>query len=570
METRNCQNCKNDFEITMDDFGFYEKIKVPPPTFCPECRMIRRFHFRNEGMLFRRKDAHHDNEVFSTFSPEANVKTIESNDWYSASWEPFDSGMDYNFKFPFFTQFQELLSKAPIPARSMYNLLNSDYCNEASYLKNSYLCFNVDYLENCGYIRKMTYTKDSFDLYEGTENELCYESIMVDKSYQTFYSLDCESCVDVWFSKGLRGCTNCFGCVNLINKSNYFFNQKYSKEEYEKKVKEFDLGSYKVIQQIIEESLKLWNQFPNKYLHGLRLVNSTGERIFDAKNVKNSYSVRQGENLKFCQDIQPKASNSYDYTTWGPGENIYECVTVGAGAYNLRFCFNCWEEARDMEYSGYCIGSSDCFGCVGLYKKQYCILNKQYSKEEYFDLVEKIKKQMNEVPYIDSKGRIYKYGEFFPFSMSPIAYNESMANDYFPINQEIALEKGYQWREIKLRDYKITISSEDLPDNLKDIDDSILNEVIGCVNCERPFRIIGIELQFYKRFNLPLPRKCHNCRFIERFKFVNPPKLWHRACMCDKVHNNHEGKCEVEFETSYAPERPEIVYCEKCYQEEVY
>ncbi len=109
-----------------------------------------------------------------------------------------------------------------------------------------------------------------------------------------------------------------------------------------------------------------------------------------------------------------------------------------------------------------------------------------------------------------------------------------------------------------------------MADNIKDIEDSVISGVIGCVNCKRPFRIIGIELQFYKRFNLPLPRKCHSCRFIERFKFVNPPKLWHRSCMCDKKHNNHEGKCEVEFETSYAPERPEIVYCEKCYQQEVY
>jgi len=31
METRNCQNCKKDFIIELDDFGFYEKIKVPIP-----------------------------------------------------------------------------------------------------------------------------------------------------------------------------------------------------------------------------------------------------------------------------------------------------------------------------------------------------------------------------------------------------------------------------------------------------------------------------------------------------------------------------------------------------------
>ena len=38
--TGECQNCKTKFEITADDMRFYERIKVPPPTWCPECRMV--------------------------------------------------------------------------------------------------------------------------------------------------------------------------------------------------------------------------------------------------------------------------------------------------------------------------------------------------------------------------------------------------------------------------------------------------------------------------------------------------------------------------------------------------
>jgi DNA-directed RNA polymerase subunit RPC12/RpoP len=54
-ETKICQNCKNDFIIEPDDFLFYEKIKVPPPTFCPECRMVRRMIWRNCRSLFKRE-----------------------------------------------------------------------------------------------------------------------------------------------------------------------------------------------------------------------------------------------------------------------------------------------------------------------------------------------------------------------------------------------------------------------------------------------------------------------------------------------------------------------------------
>lgn len=561
-ETRQCQNCKNSFEIDAEDFSFYEKIKVPPPTFCPECRMIRRFSFRNESILFRRLDAHNGKEIFSGFSPEAPVVTYENSYWYSTDWDPLINGRVYDFTKNFFIQFKELLSCAPILARSVYNMVNSDYCQEASECKNSYLCFNADYIENSAYLRKSHFAKDSFDCFELEESELCYENVLVHKSYRTFFSLDCESCVDVWFSKDLRGCTNCFGCANLRNKSYYFFNTPCTKEEYAEKIKPFVTLSHTVLKETREKVLAHWRTFPNKFYHGIRLLDSTGERIFDTKNVKDSYSVRSAEHMRFCQDVWVKTSNCYDYSVWGDGaENIYECMTCGMGAFNLKFCFNCWGEASDLEYCVYCLGSKNCFGCVGLYKKEYCIFNKQYTKEEYEVLVEKIKKHMNEMPYVDGNGRVYHYGEFFPFDISPLTYNHSLAQDFFPLDEKTAEEKGYSWAETNRREYQTTIHATVLPDTITDVSEEIVNEIIQCEQCSRAYKIIPIELQFYKKIGLPIPRLCHNCRFTERFKLVNPPKLWHRTCM-------NEG-CKNEFETSYAPERPEIVYCEGCYQREI-
>ncbi|RJQ29316.1 hypothetical protein C4571_01660, partial [Candidatus Parcubacteria bacterium] len=54
-EAKTCQNCKNQFTIEAEDFGFYKRIGVPPPTWCPECRIVRRMFFRNERSLYRRK-----------------------------------------------------------------------------------------------------------------------------------------------------------------------------------------------------------------------------------------------------------------------------------------------------------------------------------------------------------------------------------------------------------------------------------------------------------------------------------------------------------------------------------
>jgi hypothetical protein len=570
METKNCQNCKKDFTIDADDFSFYEKMQVPPPTFCPECRMIRRFNYRNESMLFRRKDGHDGKEIFSGFSPKSPVVTYENKYWYSTEWDPLATGVEYDFSRPFFEQYRELMARAPLPSRSILNLLNSDYCNEASETKNSYLCFNVDYTENSGYCRKVAHLKDCFDVFESTEDELCYESLMVDKSYQTLFSIDCENCVNVWFSKGLRGCTNCFGSVNLKNKSYYFFNEPLTKEEYAKRIEAFNSGSHQTVAEMFKRAKDFWLQFPVKYSHTLRTIYSTGERIYDSKNVKDSYSVKEGENLRYCQDIQPKASNSYDYSVWGAGsENMYECETCGVGCYNVRFCFNCWDEARDLEYCVYCIGSKNCFGSVGLYKKEYCIFNTQYTKEEYFALREKIIEHMNSMPYVDSEGNIYRYGEFFPADLSPVAYNESLAQDFFPLSKEEAEKRGLHWHEIERKEYQTTMKAAALPDSIDEVTEEITKELIECATCLRAYRIIPLELQFYKKMKLPLPRFCHECRFIARFKFMNPPKLWHRNCMCINDEHGHSSMCPNEFESSYFPEGKDVVYCEECYQKEV-
>ena len=214
-------------------------------------------------------------------------------------------------------------------------------------------------------------------------------------------------------------------------------------------------------------------------------------------------------------------------------------------------------------------GCSNCFGCYGLKMKNYCILNKQYTKEQYEELLPKIIKHMNDMPYIDSKGRIYKYGEFFPFELSPFSYNETVAQEYFPLTKEEAIKQGYKWKDKEERNYQIDIKIEKIPDSINDTIDNITSKIIECGHkgncnqqCTEAFKIIPEELQFYQRMNLPLPRLCPNCRHYERLSQRNPMKLWHRSCM-------KEG-CNNEFETTYDPNKPEIIYCEKCYQQEVY
>ncbi len=502
--------------------------------------------------------------------------------WNSDNWEPLEYEKEYNFSRTFFEQFRELFRQVPLPARSVQRLINSDYCNNAGDVKNSYLCFEGDRMEDAAYVVGSYEIKDSFDLLDSRGVEQTYDSVEVDDSSRVFFSFDCEQCNDVWYSKDLGGCSNCFGCTNLRNKSYYIFNTPYTKEDYFEKLKEFNLGSYATHVRLMAQARETWLGYPVKYMHGSQNTNVSGEHIQNSKNVHESYTVHGGENLKYCQQVADKVEDSYDYSIWGSGASLmYETAVSGEQCSGIKFSFDCWPGSRNLEYCISCRSSSDCFGCVGLKKKQYCIFNRQYTKEEYEILREKIIQQMQEMPYQNDQGKIYRYGEFFPIELSPFAYNETIANDFFPLSRDGALSRGFLWRDPEGRGYAITLSASDIPDNIKDASEAITKDIIGCKSCGRAYRIIASELTFYKKNNIPLPRNCIECRFKNRFSLVNPPQFWRARCQCGGVgddrktyqnevtHAHGSDYCPNEFETSYDPNRSEIVYCEECYNTEI-
>ena len=400
--------------------------------------------------------------------------------------------------------------------------------------------------------------------------ETCYDSFWLTSGTKNIGCNNCESCLNTWFSKNCVGCSDCIGCVGLRNKQCHIFNQPYSKKEYQAKLNELNLGSYEEYQKTKKQAQDFWLKFPNKFLEGTHNSNVSGNYISHSKNVKNSFLVREGENIKYCQYLQEgkNEKDCYDWSVWGDnGQMMYECHGCGIGVQNVRFSLFIQENVHDAEYSMICSGSSNIFGCVGLRKKQYCILNKQYTKEEYEELVAKIKEQMNSTPYTDKAGRIYKYGEYFPVELSPVRYNESMAQEYFPLSKTEAMGEGYKWYDAEDRNYKPTIKAEDLPDSIKDVADSITGEIISCAhagkNCDQlcvsAFKITSDELNFYKKVGVPLPRLCHNCRTFERLKQRTGLEIYLRNC----------AKCNKEIETTYRPDQPEIIYCEECYKAEV-
>ncbi len=584
-KTRNCQNCKNSFNIESDDFSFYEKIKVPSPTWCPECRLVRRLVFRNERYLYKRICGLCNKDILSVYGPNVNRKVFCPACWWSDNWDQLESGTNYDFSKPFFEQLKELQEKAAVQSLFLHyqTIVDSDYNNLAGYLKNCYMVFHADHNERCMYASGLKMSNDSQDVLMLQKSDLCYESVNITKGYKNLYSVDCEECSNIYFSKNCMNCTDCVGCVNLRNQKYCIFNQQYSKEDYEEKLKELDLSNYQNIQKYYKEAQELWLKYPQKYMHSRNNVNSSGDYIQNSKNTLVSYEMVGAEDCKYCQFASTKTSRDcYDYTEYGENvEMVYETLLLGDGGANVRFTVQAVSNVRDVEYCYGIASSAHLFGCIGVRGKQYCILNKQYSKEEYDELVPKIRQHMKDMPYIDSYGREYQYGEFFPLELSSFSYNESTAQEFFPLDKNEAQNKGYQWKETGEKNYTPTKSWNELPYTIKETEDNIINDIILCEswdtdsvqamnhNCTKAFKILPQELSFYKRMNLPIPRKCPNSRHNDRVQLRNPIQLWSRQCMCEVLKHNHENRCPNKFQTSYESNRPEIVYCEGCYQQEV-
>ena len=428
--------------------------------------------------------------------------------------------------------------------------------------------------ERVCYSNRVGYSKDSLDLLGCSRNELCYENVNCTDSYRLLYSQNCKNCTESYFLYNCRGCNNCVGCVNLVSKSYCIFNQPYSKDDYEKKLKEIGINSRNGLEVVRQEFSKILLQSIHKYANIVNSPNSTGDNIYSSKNCKASFEVMEkGEDcahLTLSYDLR----DSYDGLGLYRCELAYENIDTNLNSRLLSSITTYY--SNNTSYSINCHNSHDLFGCIGLRNKSFCVLNRQYSESEYKELVEKIIQHMNNMPYVDKNGREYKYGEFFPTEISPFAYNETIAQEYFPLTKNEAEKNGYVWKEDETKIHKVTRKPEGLSDKIEDVQDDILNEAIGCAHegncnekCTVAFKIIPQELQFYKKMDLPLPTLCPNCRHHQRLKQKNPMKLWHRQCMCDKNHAQHSGRCPNEFKTPYSPDRPEIVYCEQCYQQEV-
>lgn len=578
-----CRQCNTPFQITDDDLAFLEKIApvlagkkyaIPAPTLCPDCRMQRRMAFRQERHLYSRPCDLCQKGIVSMHSPDKPYPVYCPDCWWSDKWNPLDYGREYDFTKPFFTQFQELQQVVPQISLLNFKNDNADYNNFCKSLRHSYMSYSSENGQNVYYCYLATDSNDLVDCSLMEKSEQCYECMDGHQVNNCTFSRIIEESYNCHFSTDLVACTNCVGCHGLRHKENYIFNKPVSKEEFKAFMEQ--PWTYERIEQVKQQSEEVSKTVPKIPYEHLHSENCVGDHIHRCKNIYECYYISDSENCKYVHFAPTHLLGVQDAFAVGDIEWAYEVVGGGGGVSNVAFINTMVNGLSDSFYCFLCVNNSkNLFGCVGLNKEQYCVLNKKYSKEEYEKLASAI---------IESMGEMHEWGEFFPAAISLFGYNETVAQEYFPLTKERAVETQriaslhegngdtkhnistgrpiFHWSDYAPAKPQVekTVHASKLPPTIDQIPDEILNWAIECEVTGKLYRITKPELEFHRLHTLPLPKKHPDQRHLERMSLRNPRRLWKRNC----------AKCNKEMLTSFAPERPEIVYCEECYLKEVY
>ena len=540
-----CEHCHEKFYINEGELNLYKKVGVELPVLCFFCRVKLHLSFWMFGK-FRKGKSDLSEENMITVLPEKNRYPIYTlHEWHSDKWDAMDYGMKYDPARPFFDQLKELQEKVPHPHQNGANNTKCDWCDDVWNSKNCYLSRSMEECEDLYYSYRNIKVKNSVDMTVCFGTEKSYDCADCHHSFRLFYSKHSRDCINSYFLYDCRNCQDCFMSWNLRNKQYCIENVQYTKEEYEEKLRSFDLGSYDSIQLLKDKFQKIiQSETVHRANFNLKTHNSSGNYLLDVKDCQNCNTISESEDCYNCiRGFKQKTNIDSDGCWFSELMGNSSCCLNG---YAEKYCV--WSSSRYSEYLDLCLECENCFGCVGLKKKKYCILNTQYSKEEYDNLKDQIIADMRK------RG---EYGQFLPYSMSPGPFNFSTSALYFPeAKKEEILNLGGYWDDPD-ESHIEGITTDKLPDDIKDVSDDIITKALICPESGWRFNIAQNELSFYRANNIPLPRIHFDIRIKKVLKYLTVLSSYPYPCFY----------CKKNINAYYPPEWGyHKIACEDCYK----
>ncbi len=427
-----------------------------------------------------------------------------------------DYFLEYDFSKTFFENFKDLIENTPVLSRMVYEWLeNCEYSESVTYSKNVYLSFIV--INNCENILYTFYSQDNCKdvinwVMVWDNSEQIYFSAWIIKWHKIFYSKYIVNSNNIWFSTNLIWCSECILCDNLENKNYCIKNIEYSKEKY-----------FEEKEKILKEKDKFFDYYKwlNKTAKNLASKNTRWSFCVESENIENgyfTYRLKNARNAMFVWHSEWR-QNVYD-TFWSDDPWTWEIY----GSVNLWWTDNqylCdWVVWSNLYYCFSCFNCSYCIWCNWIINKSYCILNKQYSKEDWETMATKIFEQMENDQIL---------GKFFPWDLNPYYFNDTVAWLIWDFSKQEVEAEWYLWRDEKVKvDIKewseiIYTESSLLPPRLRGIEGELINkyqwynsdwtwyinpEILNKVIKDEKwnyYKITKIEYDFLIKHGLPLP-----------------------------------------------------------------
>ena len=271
--------------------------------------------------------------------------------------------------------------------------------------------------------------------------------------------------------------------------------------------------------------MELTNRVPHFALAVIAPTMENSDYCNQAGHLKNCYLSFNSDNSEKCLYSKGanRSFNCVDCFKVYDCQNCYESLNCNNCSFSTYLIDS--HNSSDCHFSSNLIRCNNCFGCVNL--------------------------------------RNSEYGEFFGAKFSPFGYNETTAFEYFPLKKNEVLQRQWPWQDEKdpnCSGVEKIIKAKQLPRSIQEVGDDILESAIECEKTGRLFKIQKAELSFYRSMNIPIPHFHPDVRHFKRLALRNSRKLYDRPCT----------KCSKTIQTTYAQNRLEKVYCEKCYLNEVY
>jgi hypothetical protein len=539
-----CRASGNIFPIDAIDQAFYAKLGVPAPTLCPPERMRRRWAWRGKDFYIRRCDGCKQPTMSWTPTEVTDVALYCEDCFRKDDFDARIYGRPFDFTRPFFEQFMELYRVVPKHASNAMQNENCNFIVSSHQNKNCYMTDETDYSRDCLFGYTIQSCADIVEALYVHHSEIGYRLSKAENCHTVFFSQNVFSCSDSAFLQNCRACRHCIGCANLYQAEYHVFNEPVSKAEYERIWSEIFSGDPALF-AAWEEKLQrfLTEQFAPAVL-SINCENSDGNYLTNCNAVQGCFFVDNSRDCRYCTDIH-YSSDCYDVNIY-EGELLYESLHVGPKAYRNLFCMMVWYSSN-VCYSADSYNLRDCFGVVGLKNERYAVLNVTYPESEYEALVRKIISHMRDTG---------EWGEFFPMEYSPIPYNRTMAQRFFPLTEAEARSRGVKWSKEERLESSAALHLA--PQTAGEVTD--VSKIYRCEASGRPFRYTAQEIAFYQRFGLPLPRVSPQVRVERLWLRLGERSLEPRIC----------ASCNIQIQSALPHGHRGPVYCLDCYRQKAY